>query len=278
MRIVYVAGFFTPVLQDLQANVRHYLKSRAVVWIPQFSQGDLDLRRFKADLFQVVSRGASEVLVCLFLFRGSREESTRMTLEAILDEARDRSPALKIVVERAQSARDSKWVLSKIRQFDPSVEPPLPTELDGLEDWVLERHESRILLHPRAIQAAKKSQYEDVSLIYAAINLLATEYWNIRSAVPERRTEMHELCSARLAALGLQLSPSITASRAGEKDDEYFVAFPLGSDKKRMLDHHLKKGSDREERLCLRIYFFWDDDLHRVVIGWLPSHLGTRTT
>ncbi len=50
------------------------------------------------------------------------------------------------------------------------------------------------------------------------------------------------------------------------------------ADKKKLLEHHLCKGSDRDERFCLRIYFFWDEKLKRVVIGWLPGHLDTRST
>jgi hypothetical protein len=45
-----------------------------------------------------------------------------------------------------------------------------------------------------------------------------------------------------------------------------------------MLEFHLKKGSDRDERFSLRIYFFWDGDSKRVVVGSLPGHLDTRST
>jgi len=45
-----------------------------------------------------------------------------------------------------------------------------------------------------------------------------------------------------------------------------------------MLECHLKKESDREQRFCLRVYFFWDSDSKKVLIGWLPSHLDTRGT
>ena len=44
----------------------------------------------------------------------------------------------------------------------------------------------------------------------------------------------------------------------------------------RMLDLHLKKGSDREARNCLRIYFLWDAEERLIVVGCLTSHLGTR--
>jgi hypothetical protein len=44
------------------------------------------------------------------------------------------------------------------------------------------------------------------------------------------------------------------------------------------LDVHLKKGTSRESRHCLRIYFFWDEDSDQVVVGHLPDHLTNDLT
>ena len=81
-------------------------------------------------------------------------------------------------------------------------------------------------------------------------------------------------------ALGLTVEPSISKSRAGEQKDEYYVNYPSGTliGGKKFLEQHLKKGNDRSERFCLRIYFFWDRTANLVVVGWLPSHLDTRQT
>lgn len=43
--------------------------------------------------------------------------------------------------------------------------------------------------------------------------------------------------------------------------------------RRRMFDLHLAKGGGRDERYCLRIYFFWSAEDRKVVVGWLPSHL-----
>ena len=40
-----------------------------------------------------------------------------------------------------------------------------------------------------------------------------------------------------------------------------------------ILDYHIKRGIRAEE--MLRIYFFWDEDERRVVIGSMPEHLPT---
>ena len=41
-----------------------------------------------------------------------------------------------------------------------------------------------------------------------------------------------------------------------------------------MLERHLKNNSGtRGPRRCLRIYFAWDEDTARVVIGHPPGHM-----
>ena len=57
--------------------------------------------------------------------------------------------------------------------------------------------------------------------------------------------------------------------------DEYEVEWRDG---KRLLDMHVKKGTNREARNCLRIYFFFDDESDQVVVGHLPDHLTTDVT
>ncbi len=285
MRIAYVAGFFKHVLPELQKQFKKHLDSGAVVWIPPYGQTDeLNVNRFKGDFLGAVSRGATEILVCLFFMR--KKPYLLETVQGIVDEGKSRSPGLIVRVEQFKSARDFAGVISKIEAFAPDagsrtlddadVSPP--DNLDALPGWVLGRHSERIVLHPRAVNSAKKSKYEDVALIYAAVDFLGIEYWNMRTSIPLNAEERRKACDAKLGALGLDLSTAIGDSRAGEQGDEYEVTYPLGTDQKRVLELHLAKGSDREERFCLRIYFFWDGTAKKVVIGWLPNHLDTRGT
>ena len=277
MRIVYVAGFYKHVLPELQKRVRKQLESGAVVWIPPYRQTDqFNVNRFKGAFLDAVSRGATEVLICLFIMRGNI--SLPLIVETIIEEGKGRSQGLEVRVERFESERDADGVIEKIEAFDPDVERLPPNSLAILAQWINERHRDKIVLHPRAIGAAKKSRYEDVAVVYSALDLLGTEYWNMRTSPRELAHKRRQICDEKLKELGLELSLSISDSRAGEQGDEYKVVYPLGSEKKRLLEHHLRKGSDRDERFCLRIYFFWDEKLKRVIIGWLPSHLDTRST
>jgi hypothetical protein len=165
-----------------------------------------------------------------------------------------------------------------LKNFGPAIGKRYPTVLSDLGQWVTSNHSATIILHPRTERGTSKSRFEDVLLIYQAIELLGLEYHAMRMTSPSEADAKRSACSRRLQELGLDLTPSISAGRAGEEGDEYKVIYPIGGEKKCLLDLHLRKGSDRDERYCLRIYFFWDEDAQKVVIGWLPSHLDTRAS
>jgi len=52
MRILYIAGFFAPVLTRIQNDAGVYLDKKSVVWIPQRKEknNQLDINRLKSDL------------------------------------------------------------------------------------------------------------------------------------------------------------------------------------------------------------------------------------
>ena len=73
----------------------------------------------------------------------------------------------------------------------------------------------------------------------------------------------------------MEISKSISETRAGEQGDEYFVRY---RGRREFLGWHLKKGTSRDASRDLRIYFFWDEEDEEVVIGYLPGHLDNRIT
>lgn len=143
------------------------------------------------------------------------------------------------------------------------------TDLTRLPDWCAERS-THIAVLPRAMAGAKKSNYQDPGLIFDALELLAGPYRALRCG-DTSRDEFDEL----LARYGLHLSGSTAPSVAGEQGDAYFVQWGRG---RRFLDQHLTKGGGRDERYCFRLYFFWDADSSRAVVGSMPAHLNNSLT
>lgn len=183
-----------------------------------------------------------------------------------------------LLAEQSDHLRQTRGALKDISQraaFDASV-----TELDGYEpnaagaqgEWDLEdlaewcaAHESEIVVLPRARNGVKKSRYEDPSLIVAALELLAGPYRDYHLGLLSR-----EDFEALMHPTGLRLAGSVAPSVAGEQGSAYFVNW---AGRRCFLDSHLLKGGGRDERYCLRVYFFWDGASQRAVVGSMPAHL-----
>jgi hypothetical protein len=278
MRIACVAGFFNPVKTSIDKQCAKEVADHSVVWVPQIPSGAFDLNILKQALFDAVGKGATDILIIAFIMRG--REYQRGIVDSFTAEARRRSPGIRIEVNYAfKNAQDGAGVVKLLKEFGPKIEKQYPGDLSKLSGWITKNHRQTIILHPRAERGASKSQFEDVTLIYRAIDLLGAEYHAMRTTSVGEAEQRRIACTHRIQELGLELTPSISATRAGEEGADYEIYYPPGQlEKKRALDLHLKKGSDRDERHCLRIYFFWDDDAKKVVIGWLPSHLDTRAS
>jgi hypothetical protein len=272
MRVALVAGFFTPVLKSLEANFTAELNARSIILVPQLHHGAADPGKLKQNFFDRLAKGATGILILLAVLRG--QEYITEIAEAIIAEGRSRAPSTDIQYACFKDAQSPGPVVAAIREFGVAgAEDPLPKSLDQLEVWAQQKLNGRLVLHSRALNGAKKSRYADPALIYRSLLFLGNNYRDMR--IDGSLSDAAERCQARLLELGLELTNSISPARAGEQGDDYCVDYPsLGE--LRFLKHHLKKGTSRDERRCLRVYFFWDETEKLVVVGWLPSHLGTR--
>jgi hypothetical protein len=136
--------------------------------------------------------------------------------------------------------------------------------LDELEEWTA-KHCDRIVVLPRALAAAKKSEYHEPRHVYDALNLLGNDYPRLKNGEITHAQFKH-----RCDETGVDYSRSVDRSVAGEAGDEYFVKW---KGRRLFLSHHLGRGTSRDPRFALRIYFTWDDEDNIAVVGWLPSHL-----
>ena len=156
------------------------------------------------------------------------------------------------------------------KKVDAEVQQDLPAAsagdngLERLSTWSMDNHE-RIVVLPRALSGAKKSQYHEPAIIMATLEFLAGPYRDYRLG----RVPIGEY-QALLATQEFQISNSVTPSVAGSLGDEYFVSW---AGRRMLLDQHALKGGAREPRYCMRIYFFWDPVTERCIVGALPQHL-----
>jgi hypothetical protein len=205
-------------------------------------------------------------------------EKDRTTYQGLVDQyEQERDLALE---EAQQAQAASAHLRHRIRALEERLKSqapvvsdvPIPNSLDNFESWCREHLSGSVEVHNRAIQAVKKSRYEDIGLIYKALLVLRDGY------VPTKREggkDKKEIFERQCGELGLSEEATFSGNRWGEEGDTYKVRY---AGRPRLLDRHLKKGTGRDERYCFRLYFFWDEDSEQVVVGWLPSHLDTRIT
>jgi len=281
MKAVLVVGFWDPVLPKLQRAFFAQLEDQTVVWVPicrSAPHGDGDLRNFKGLLFDRLAVGVTVVRVLVVVMRGHDDFSREV--QTLIQVGKDRFPGVEVSTrEFKDGLRSAPEVIQDIRGFlgIPEEVPalvPIYDSLENLEDWCQRQLNGKVLIHARAIQAAKKSRFVDVPLIYRSLLLLGNEYRNMK--MEGGKANMLAFRS-KAAELGITITTSISECRAGEQGQEYYILYGEPPTK-RLLDQHLKKGTSKDARICLRIYFLWDKDARIVVVGWLPGHLDNRAT
>lgn len=149
----------------------------------------------------------------------------------------------------------------------------IPGDLDAAENWARTHLSGQVEIHSRAIKALRDSDFRDPAFVYKVL-LMMRDYY-----VPMRRIggiEFKNAFDQKLAELGLENTPCFAQqNKAKQFGGEYFVRY---QDSKRELDWHLKGSDSRDGRLGFRLYYFWDAETARVVVGYLPGHLSNDIT
>lgn len=224
---------------------------------------DADLLKLAEDEIQALRQSLDE------------EKETSSGLLKTADEERNKAQS-----EAAQAYAVNSHLRHRIQQLEEQLksvgaqahEALVPDTMEGFEQWCQQSLLGSVEVLNRAYQGVKKSEFEDVSLIYKALALLRDYYVPMKRLGGAAWVEKYEnACKA----LGISEEPTFSGDRAGEEGDTYFVKY---AGRRVELDRHLKKGNSREPRYCFRLYFFWDDENEQVVVGWLPSHLSTRAS
>lgn len=243
---------------------------------PPFQQ----IKRFAAEESREDARvsGQSDAELLAFAdaaIAAARKEASD-NLELLQEAEREREDAISRAREIQASYAAIQLRVDYLQERLASVEAKpdsLPDTLEGLEIWARDNLSGAIELHDRALKAASRSDFQNVELVYNAL-LLMRDYY-----VPMRRQGGIDLKNAfeqRLAVLGLENSKCFAQkNKAQSFGGEYFVKY---QGDRRELDWHLKGSNSRDGRLSFRMYYFWDDDTSRVVVGYLPGHLETDAT
>lgn len=208
-------------------------------------------------------------------------------LDALFSEQAQELSAVRQERDQLRLAADSLRAGLEVLKHARPDGIPLPSSYEDVPAWVDQTLGDRVILLSRAQRALKGAQFEDRGLLVESLKVLGNEYWTWRTSGREGRgstgSSQRDAAKAalerRLAELGLDEGPSVSDSTRGKFREQYEVNYELGFKFVQVLDRHLRGGSDmRDPRFCLRVYFFWDDERQKVVVGHLPTHLDTLSS
>lgn len=268
---------FTDFLVDQTLRPKHSRKYLENVQ-PSFQQIKRIAAEEARDTAKESGQNTAELLELAFRETSAAKQETKEIEEllAVAENERDQaqSDARETQAQNAHLRQRIERLEEQLREAGAiATKPDIPDNLDGFEDWCHENLSGAVTFLPRAFRAAEKSRYEDVGLIYQALLLLRDFY------VPMKReggSKQQEAFKKECRKLGIDEKLGIIGKGgAGERGDNYFIRY---NGKRRLLEMHLRKGNQHDEKICFRLYFFWEKEERQVVVGWLPSHLPTRIT
>jgi hypothetical protein len=122
VKVVFVAGFFTPVLEKLQERFSDQLTTRSIVWIRQAGPGaGANIKDFRENFNDRLAAGATDVLVLLAVLRW--QEHIVHAVRGVIEAGQGRWPRANVrpIVE-VRDAAATDLVVERICGFElPTV-------------------------------------------------------------------------------------------------------------------------------------------------------------
>jgi hypothetical protein len=180
MKVAFVVGFYDRMFKTIAEVYSSLLEEQRLIWIATVApHGDGDWRNLKELLVDRLAAGATSVFLFVVIRRG-REEDFGKRISDIIAAAKERYPNVIIDLKSFRYALDEK-VLFDLSAFLETVEcEAYPDSLNDLEGWCCRELDEKLLLLPRAIDAARKAAYQDIALVYQSLKLLGEEYREMR--------------------------------------------------------------------------------------------------
>lgn len=198
---------------------------------------------------------------------GEQAEQLRLELQATRRERDDAN-------EEARQLRyqlNNQWE-EEHQEADASDDSYYPDNWEELEDWVEIYGDGKLVLHPKAAKAARESPFKDIPLAYKAMEYLVQCYIPMRTRTADD-SEAYERSQQALAELGLEESDVGTAKDIKRYKHEYRRQY---DGREVTLDRHLKSGVGFGGDFQFRLYFYYDDQAEKVLVGHMPTHLTNR--
>ena len=224
---------------------------------------------------------------------GSETERLEAQITALQDEVADLKESLEVVlgVERLASdaekaaQQDVQRMQDEINRLkaenyrlrndiipgnaieNKAVERALES-YDDLEEWAEDVLGPNIFIHNKAVKECRKNGHPDMLDRIAKTLIAIRDHW-----IPyklEGGLERKEAAEGALAALGVGDEGCFARREKASEKPEYSVREGTIT---WVLYDHFKYGNSRQNSEQFRIYYAWDEESRRLIIGKMPSHL-----
>ncbi len=139
---------------------------------------------------------------------------------------------------------------------------------EELEDWADEVLGPHIIIHRKALKDCRQNGHPDMLQRIANTLIAIRDHWIPHKL--EGGLERRDAAVKALATLGVEDEACFARREKAREKPEYSVR---DGDVTRVLYDHFKYGNSRNNAEQFRIYYSWDDDARRLIIGKMPSHL-----
>ena len=139
---------------------------------------------------------------------------------------------------------------------------------DDLESWAEDVLGPHFYIHKKALKDCSKNGHTDMLGRIADTLIAIRDYW-----IPSKISgglDKNEAAIKALAELGVEDECCFTRRDKAAEKPEYSVR--IGNVTWVLYDH-FKYGNSRQNSEQFRIYYSWDEDNRRLIIGKMPSHL-----
>ncbi len=144
---------------------------------------------------------------------------------------------------------------------------------EDLEDWATETLGPHIFVHSRAIKDCRVNGHADMLERIEKTLLAIRDYW-IPSKIHGGMDRKNAAVMA-LAKLGVEDEPCFARRDRAKKEPQYSVTEGSVT---WVLYEHFKYGNSRNNAEQYRIYYAWDEEAMRLIIGKMPTHLTTAAS
>ena len=246
------------------SEIRRSSYQAAVIADSQSPAGAPDLQESNG----VLRRQVDELLQDLQSAETLNEDEMRTRLDV---EAREE--ALKAEVETLKRRLTDALRERPVESAGEAVPDRQLESYEDLEDWAEEVLGEDIVVMPQAAKDCRKNGSASMlRRLESVLLVLRDEY------VPARKSNDRDArlnAERSLRTLGFEDTPCFATREDARNWPQYSVVY---RNARTVLYDHFKNGNGYDNSSQARIYYAWDDELERLVIGKMPSHLPNSHT